>query len=401
MTHARISVAGSLVVAAGLSVARADILNVPSEPYPTIQAAIQAALDGDEVVVASGTYHELIDFLGKAIVVRSSDGPKATTIDALGLGGSAVTCIGCSGTLQGFTVAGGTGTLDPFFNQVAGGGIYMVGGSLQVTDLVLMQNQATLGGGAFTRYANAVFTGCAFIGNGFNGLVGYPSVTVVDCEFIDNSGGAVFTWVGTVTGCLFEGNSGGYDGVLGIGSGCVANCRFVGNATGGNRGIVTVISIGQFPPGDPQIVDCVFANNQAGVFGGAIVVGTHVAFNLSPVVDGCVFAHNTAELYGGGIVIADDQGSNITATVMNSKFCENEPDDIWGPWMNGGGNEFVVGQCCPADLNGDDVVGIGDFLLVLAQWGPCPPLCLADIDGDQVVGILDFLAVLAAWGPCF
>ena len=38
---------------------------------------------------------------------------------------------------------------------------------------------------------------------------------------------------------------------------------------------------------------------------------------------------------------------------------------------------------CLTDLDGDGNVGIGDFLLVLAQWGPCPPKCLGDVDGDS------------------
>ncbi len=56
----------------------------------------------------------------------------------------------------------------------------------------------------------------------------------------------------------------------------------------------------------------------------------------------------------------------------------------------------------PADIDGDGVVGITDFLTVLGSWGPCPdpcpPSCAADIDGDCTVGITDFLIVLGAWG---
>jgi hypothetical protein len=59
-----------------------------------------------------------------------------------------------------------------------------------------------------------------------------------------------------------------------------------------------------------------------------------------------------------------------------------------------------ISAICAGDVDGDDVVGIGDFLLVLAQWGPCPPECLGDADGDGSVGILDLLLVLAEWGPC-
>ncbi len=61
----------SVVAVAVFSSAHADIINVG--PGDSIQDAIDAAMDGDEIVVAEGTYLEAIDFLGKAITVRSTD----------------------------------------------------------------------------------------------------------------------------------------------------------------------------------------------------------------------------------------------------------------------------------------------------------------------------------------
>ncbi len=59
-------------------------------------------------------------------------------------------------------------------------------------------------------------------------------------------------------------------------------------------------------------------------------------------------------------------------------------------------------EVTPGDLDGDGVVGIIDFLELLASWGPCaepcPPSCPADLDGDCTVGITDFLLLLANWG---
>ena len=56
----------------------------------------------------------------------------------------------------------------------------------------------------------------------------------------------------------------------------------------------------------------------------------------------------------------------------------------------------------PGDLDEDGMVGIVDFLALLAAWGPCPdpcsPSCAADLDGDCNVGITDFLILLANWG---
>ncbi len=62
---------------------------VPAE-YPTIQSAIDDCNDGDEVVIATGTYtgegNRDISFHGKAITVRSENGPENCIIDCQQLG---------------------------------------------------------------------------------------------------------------------------------------------------------------------------------------------------------------------------------------------------------------------------------------------------------------------------
>src|SRR6266481_2840663 len=64
-------------------------INVPTN-QPTIQAAINAANNGDTVLVAPGTSTENINFNGKAITVTSSGGPSVSIIDG-GAKGSVVT----------------------------------------------------------------------------------------------------------------------------------------------------------------------------------------------------------------------------------------------------------------------------------------------------------------------
>ena len=56
---------------------------------------------------------------------------------------------------------------------------------------------------------------------------------------------------------------------------------------------------------------------------------------------------------------------------------------------------------CPADLDGDGSVGIGDLLILLPiPYGPCEGECVGDIDGDGEVSVLDLLSLLASWGAC-
>ncbi len=76
LTFWLLGLAGSLLVS---EVHGAALVLVPQQ-YGTIQSAIAAAVEGDRIVVAPGTYHESLDFCGKAIEVVSQQGPLRTTI---------------------------------------------------------------------------------------------------------------------------------------------------------------------------------------------------------------------------------------------------------------------------------------------------------------------------------
>lgn len=111
------------------------------EAYPTVQVAIDAAVDGDTVLVAEGTYVENIRFRGKSIVVASLfaldrdpahieatvlDGSRPAEPDTA----SVVLFIegeGPGAVLEGFTITGGTGTR---WRDEHSAGTYVEGGGI-------------------------------------------------------------------------------------------------------------------------------------------------------------------------------------------------------------------------------------------------------------------------------
>jgi len=84
------------------------VIHIPGD-YATIQEGIDVAYNGDTVLVADGIYTENINFLGKAIAVRSENGHEATTIEIQNTGIPVVTFNTNENTnsvLEGFTVNG-------------------------------------------------------------------------------------------------------------------------------------------------------------------------------------------------------------------------------------------------------------------------------------------------------
>ena len=75
--HAAWICLGTLFVASAL----ADVIEVPAD-FPTIQQAIDASVDADEIVVSPGVYVENLSFLDKDVLIRSLDPADPTIVAA-------------------------------------------------------------------------------------------------------------------------------------------------------------------------------------------------------------------------------------------------------------------------------------------------------------------------------
>jgi hypothetical protein len=136
----------------------AQIINVPAD-QPTIQAGINAASEGDTVLVAEGTYFENINFIGKAFTLASLfildrdtahisrtviDGSQPSNPDTASVvimwSGEDTTSV-----LMGFTITGGKGTMvnipvNDNSKLLSAGGILIKGSGGKIIDNVIEEN---------------------------------------------------------------------------------------------------------------------------------------------------------------------------------------------------------------------------------------------------------------------
>jgi len=229
--------------------------------YGSIQDAIDAALDGDTVIVRAGTYVENIDFIGKSITLVSESGPAPTVIDGGGDGSVVLFRNGedSGSVLEGFTITNGTGTdWSSYPTKPCGGGIFIDGSSPTILGNLITGNIAEwdgYGAGVFCNgdaiiENNLISENEAIYGDGggiwFNGSPLIRNNTIlsntVNSYHTYYCGGGIYCNYGSA---LIENNLIAYnDGSWGGGgihqfqsNAVISNCTIINNSAGTGGGV--------------------------------------------------------------------------------------------------------------------------------------------------------------------
>ncbi len=212
--------------------------NVP-DTFPTIQAALDAADEGDTIFLAPGIYtgsgNRDIDFAGKNVTIRSTNPADPNCVSA--------TVIDCQGTSadthRAFKYANGENTTSLLYGLTIRNGY-----------------QLDNGGAIYCYYSHPTFKNCVFENNTATGY--------------KKAGGAIALYNSSPT---------------------ISNCRFVNNSASSYGGAVSCRD-----SSSPTISNCTIINNNAGAEGG----GIYCWVNSLASVDHTVVAGNHADDAGGG-----------------------------------------------------------------------------------------------------
>jgi len=388
---------------------RADILVVNAEgtgQYPNIRAAVEAAVDGDEIHLVAGTYMGLdnqdISYHGKAITIRSQSGnhddveimPNGTAfIFENGEGqDSRLEAITIRLAEQAVRIRLASPTIkDCLFIAIINGAIDSLYGSPTIESCGFLEGISTLGPAAIraTNNGKPLIVDCYFSQNqnigGLGGSILIESGTVRGCSisssYAREGGGIAISGFATIEDCSIQGESADIGGGIEIlgGYGLIRRCEVRGTS-GTTGGAIAALF------GDPSIENCQLTGTAA-LYGDAIYFGGNrltvantIIINCGGTCLGCGPVHlrsgskidvRCSDVFGndsGNWVGALDgllgEGGNIEADPI---FCD--PD-------NGNYHLYSNSPCAPGNSNSDGCgligaygVGCGPSSVEAKSWG--------------------------------
>ncbi|HET7087483.1 MAG TPA: choice-of-anchor Q domain-containing protein [Anaerolineae bacterium] len=323
----------------------------PSCPYTTIDAALQAAANGDLIRVASGAYSERLT-ITKTVTLEggwnesfTTRAPGTSVIDAQ-RAGRVMTVLGpVSPTIDGFTITGGDATTE-ISGTHQGGGIYIDAGGALLVNNIITNNLATIttstalsdrgyGGGVYAAGGSVVISASQILSNvagagGSNteayggGVYAMGAPTLINNLIASNQariggapygyGGGVYVSNGVVRGNQFISNSASNGG----GIATLLNTTFEGNLSRGTKGGNFILETG----GVSRLANnfLLETNCPTGMFPGnsAIQVvnntivgcfqGIYVPVGASPPISNNLFYSNTTAIAGEGTPLLDYNG---------------------------------------------------------------------------------------------
>lgn len=362
-------------------------LAVPAD-YATIQAAVDAAANGDTVLVAPGIYEESVDLRGKAILVKSEVVRGARVLAPEGARSfTAVNGETAKTRVVGFRI-GRSGKW--------GGGVRVAGSSPVFDTCTIEGCRNNTGGGAIVEGGAPAFIGCHFRDCWIDGAGGGP---YGGGGAIRSVGGSVVVERSVIERCY--GSQGDIMMQEGGGSSAIRRSTLVG-AEG-----VSGSWIYNAPGSSFTIEDCQFDSLEGVVLFGwspytvrrttfRDITGARVMEMRSgqTLVEDCSFERCVVDGFLFGVIYSG------TYALSGSTFCASSQPYFQGAWTDLGGNDFDTYCSCFGDIDGDGIVGGSDLAVVLNGWQSGPGFTDGDLNGDGEANGQDLALVLANWGVC-
>jgi hypothetical protein len=244
-------------------------------PYCTIQAAVDSAVDGDEIQISADLYQENVQIPAGLIVSLSGAGGSTTAVDGNNIDSVFTINSGAVVTLTDMLITNGA-------TSSFGGGIQAWEAVVVIERSLISQNGADFGGGV-GNYQGEITLRDSEVTFNYTPLQGGG---------IDNYGGSLLIENSLVTGNSANHLGGGIANFLG--TLLIDNSLVTGNTArllGGG-----IADLGS--SGETTILNSIVSGNTAGTGGGIYTIGETLLLVESEL------DHNQADYYGGGAYLA-------------------------------------------------------------------------------------------------